>query len=132
MVPDVDLQQLTQTLEGEGHPTIEVEGQEIACISAFESGESQAALFLLGPGQRIPAHTHSAIDDIFFGVKGQGRIRTWNPGGETEDHRVGPGTLIVVTPETPHEVSCTGDEFCYLLLQAPRERYDNLPYQPGT
>jgi hypothetical protein len=95
----VNLMQLAGTLDAEDHPFIEVEGQEVACVTAFETAGSQAALFRLLAGQRIPAHTHSAIDDIFFGVRG-----------------------------TAHEVSCAGDEFCYILLQAPREHYDNLPY----
>jgi quercetin dioxygenase-like cupin family protein len=124
----VNLMQLAGTLDAEDHPFIEVEGQEVACVTAFETAGSQAALFRLLAGQRIPAHTHSAIDDIFFGVRGTGRIRIWRDGGETEDHQVEAGTLVVVTPETPHEVSCAGDEFCYILLQAPREHYDNLPY----
>ncbi len=128
MVPHIDLQQLAETLRSDGHPAIDVEGQAIPCVTAFKTIQSQAALFLLRPGQHIPAHTHTSIDDIFFGVEGRGRIRTWNAGGQPEDRHVEPGTLLAIPPETPHEVSCADDEFCYLLLQAPREQYDNISY----
>lgn len=128
MVPHIDLQQLAETFKSEGQPTIEVEGQVISCIMVFQTSQSQAALFLLRSGQHIPAHTHSSIDDIFFGVRGRGRIRTWNTEGGPDDRHVEAGTLVVVPPETPHEVYCVGDEFCYLLLQSPKEQYDNIPY----
>lgn len=127
-----DLKQAAARLE-QGSPTIEVAGQRIACAILFETSRSQAAVFRLRPGQRIPAHTHSAIDDIFFCLGGLGRIRTWDAGGVAHDHSIEPGTVFLVEPETPHEVSCAGGEFCYVLLQAPTERYDSHGYAlPGS
>ncbi|GEM_PF-2089510 len=123
----VDVTQAVAKLAQGGH-VIEVEGQQIARTVLFETAQSQAAVFRLGPGQRIPAHTHSAIDDIFFCVGGQGRIRVWDADGAPHDHAIAPGVVFVVPPETPHEVSCAGGEFCYVLLQAPKERYDNRRY----
>ncbi len=122
-----DLNQAVERLKKEG-PTIDVEGQQIACAVLFETSRSQAALFWLRPGQRIPAHTHSFIDDVFFCVRGHGRIRTWDADGAAQDYPVEPGTVFLVEPETPHEVSCLEGEFCYVLLQAPRERYDSHHY----
>jgi quercetin dioxygenase-like cupin family protein len=119
-----DLRETVARLE-EGGRTIDVAGQRIAYAPLFETQRSQAAVFRLLEGQRIPAHTHSAIDDIFFGVRGRGRIRTWDGHGAARDQAVGPGMVVLVEPETPHEVSCAGDDFCYVLLQAPKERYDS-------
>ncbi|HKV46253.1 MAG TPA: cupin domain-containing protein [bacterium] len=126
-----DLNQAADRL-ARGGPTIDVEGQQIACAPLFETARSQAALFRLRPGQRIPAHRHSAIDDIFFCIRGRGRIRTWDAGGAAVDHPVEPGAVFLVQPETPHEVACAGDEFCYVLLQAPKELYDSHAYPHGS
>ena len=117
-----DLTQAIARLEP-GGSMIDVEGQRIACATLFETSRSRAAIFRLRPGQRIPAHTHSSIDDVFFCVRGVGRIRTW---------AVEPGMVFLVEPGTPHEVSCAGDEFCYVLLQAPAEQYDSRHYTPGS
>lgn len=122
-----DLAEAVARLE-QGGPVIEVDGQRITGSVLFETSQSQAAVFRLGPGQRIPAHTHSAIDDIFFCVRGAGHIRIWDAAGTPRDHPIAPGTVFVVPPETPHEVSCAGREFCYVLLQAPKEQYDNHRY----
>ena len=126
------LRQAVERLEREGGPTIDVAGQQIACATLFETSRSQAAVFRLRPGQRIPAHTHSHIDDIFFCIGGRGRIRTWDADGTAHDHPIEPDTLFLVRPETPHEVSCAGDEFCYVLVQAPKEQYDSHHYAPAA
>jgi quercetin dioxygenase-like cupin family protein len=126
-----DLTQAIARLEP-GGSMIDVEGQRIACATLFETSRSRAAIFRLRPGQRIPAHTHSSIDDVFFCVRGVGRIRTWDTGGVPHDHAVEPGMVFLVEPGTPHEVSCAGDEFCYVLLQAPAEQYDSRHYTPGS
>lgn len=126
----VDLHRLADTLKSEDRPTVDVDGQVISCVVAFQTAQSQTTLFLLAPDQHIPAHTHNSIDDIFFGLEGTGRIRTWDAAGQSQDWDVKPGTMVVVPPETPHEVFCAGAEFCYLLLQTPKDRYDNIPYLP--
>lgn len=94
----------------------------------YETARSQAELYLLRPGQRIPAHQHSAIDDVFVGVRGRGRIRVWDADGEHMDHAVEPGSVLVVEPGSPPEVSCDGDEFCYVLTQSPKDEYDSVSY----
>jgi quercetin dioxygenase-like cupin family protein len=127
----VDLNHAAEEL-ARGGPTIDVAGQRIACAPLFETARSQAALFRLLPGQRIPAHRHSAIDDIFFCVRGRGRIRIWDAAGTARDHPIEPGAVFMVQPETAHEVACAGDEFCYVLLQAPKELYDSHAYSAGA
>jgi len=105
---------------------------EIAFVPLFETARSRARLYRLRPGQRIPAHTHNFIDDIFYCVRGEGRIRTWDSGETVRDHSIEPGTVFLVEPETPHEVSCQGDEFCFVILQTPRERYDFVAHKATT
>ncbi len=110
---------------------VNVAGQQIACSSLFDTPRCEAALFRLRPGQLIPAHTHAAIDDVFFGLRGRGRIRTWDARGVPHEHPVEAGTMVLVEPETPHEVACAGDEFCYILLQTPKDRGDHHAYRPA-
>ena len=133
----LDLNQVLERLQQDGAiPEMERRrselNPEIAYAPLFETARSRARLYRLRPGQRIPAHSHSSIDDIFYCVRGQGRIRTWESGGTTQDHSIEPGTVFLVEPETPHEVSCRGTEFCFVLLQAPRERYDFVVHKTTT
>ena len=62
-----------------------VDGQPILCVSVYETPRSQAEMYLLKAGQRIPAHKHSAIDDVFVGVRGKGNIRMWDASGKAAD-----------------------------------------------
>jgi len=123
-----DLNALMRLLDSGGVAPVEVDGQPILCVSVYETSRSQAEMYLLRPGQRIPAHRHSAIDDVFVGIRGRGRIRTWDRAGEPVDHTIEAGSVLVVEPGNPHEVSCLGDEFCYVLTQSPKDEYDNVSY----
>jgi quercetin dioxygenase-like cupin family protein len=93
----VDVARAAETLAREGW-TVVVDGQEIACAPPFETPRSQAVLFRLRPGRRIPAHAHSAIDDIFFCVRGRGTIRTRDADGTAREHAIAPVTVVVVPP----------------------------------
>lgn len=123
-----DLNGLVELLDSGEVTPVEVDGQQILCVSVYETARSQAEMYLLRPGQRIPSHKHSAIDDVFVGVRGRGRIRTWDPAGSAVDHLIEAGSVLVVEPGNPHEVSCAGDEFCYVLTQSPKEQYDSVSY----
>jgi quercetin dioxygenase-like cupin family protein len=107
---------------------IMVDGQPILCVSVYETPRSQAEMYLLKAGQRIPAHKHSAIDDVFLCVRGRGQIRTWDVSCKPTEGIVEAGSVVVIEPGTPHEVSCAGDEFCYVLTQSPKEQYDSVSY----
>ena len=127
-----ELNALVGLLDSGAVTPVEVDGQPILCVSVYETARSQAEMYLLRPGQRIPPHKHSAIDDVFVGVRGRGRIRTWDAAGKVIDHMIDAGTVLVVEPGNPHEVSCAGDEFCYVLTQSPKEEYDSVSYSaPG-
>jgi quercetin dioxygenase-like cupin family protein len=124
-----DLNALVGRLRSGEVPPVEVGGQPILCLPVYETTRSQAELYLLRRGQKIPAHQHSAIDDVFVGVAGSGHIRIWDAHGNHNDHPIQSGSLVVVEPGTPHEVSCDGDEFCYVLTQSPKEHYDIANYK---
>ena len=128
MVETKELDSLVDLLHSGSVAPVDVNGQPILCVSVYETARSQAEIYLLRPGQRIPPHMHSAIDDVFVGVRGRGRIRTWDAAGEPIDHIINAGTVLVVEPGNPHEVSCAGDEFCYVLTQSPKEQYDSVSY----
>jgi quercetin dioxygenase-like cupin family protein len=123
-----DLNTLLKMLTSGSVEPVEVDGQPILCVSVYETPRSQAEMYLLSPGQRIPAHQHTGIDDVFVGMRGRGRIRTWDAGGKSVDHMIEAGSVLVVEPGNPHEVSCAGEEFCYVLTQSPKEQYDSLSY----
>ena len=123
-----DLNGLVELLDSGGVAPVEVDGQQILCVTVYETARSQAEMYLLRPGQRIPPHKHSAIDDVFVGVRGLGRIRTWDPASRAVDHLIEAGSVLVVEPGNPHEVSCAGDDFCYVLTQSPKEQYDSVSY----
>ncbi|TAN31800.1 cupin domain-containing protein [bacterium] len=128
MAASRDLNALVDRLLAGGGTAVDVEGQPILFLPVYETPRSQAELYLLRSGQRIPAHRHSAIDDVFVGVRGRGRVRVWDADGKHEDHTVEPGSVVVVEPGSPHEVSCAGEEFCYVLTQSPKEAYDSVSY----
>jgi quercetin dioxygenase-like cupin family protein len=126
----VNLSDLVDRLESGTVEATDIDGQSILSIGVYETERSQAELYLLRPGQKIPAHEHSEIDDVFLGVRGQGRIRIWDAAGGHVDHAVKAGVVVVVQPGTPHEVSSLEGDFVYVLTQGPRERYDIHRYEP--
>lgn len=124
----VNLQALVKRLRSGDVAPVDVDGQAILAVQVYETDRSQAELYLLRAGQKIPAHRHSAIDDVFLVLDGRGRIRTWDSHGNHHDHAVERGAVIVVEPGTAHEVSCQGEEFVYVLTQSPKERYDMVAF----
>jgi len=126
----VNLPDLIDRLESGTVEPEDIDGQPTLSLRVYETERSQAELYLLRPGQKIPAHQHSGIDDVFLGVRGQGQIRIWDPAGNHVDHVVKAGVIVVVEPGTPHEVSSVDGDFVYVLTQSPRERYDIHRYEP--
>lgn len=124
----VNVQTLVERLRSGDVAPVDVDGQQILAVQVYETERSQAELYLLRPGQRIPAHSHSAIDDVFLVLDGRGRIRVWNSDGKHHDHVVERGSVVVVEPGTAHEVSCQGEDFVYVLTQSPKERYDMVAF----
>ena len=103
-----DLNALVHLLESGGVAPVEVDGQQILCVSVYETSRSQAEMYLLRSGQRIPPHKHSAIDDVFVGMRGRGRIRTWDGAGKPVDHTIEAGSVLVVEPGHPQTAAHQG------------------------
>ena len=57
------------------------------------------------PGSEQPLHSHPANEQVYVIVGGRGVMTV---GEETRE--VGPGTAILVPPDTPHSIRCVGDE----------------------
>lgn len=109
---------------------IEVAGQQILVKEIFTTSLTQAVLYSLRKGQTIPAHRHTGIDDIFFGVRGSGHVRTWDEQGGQAENPITAGSIYAVRPGTVHELVSDSDDFAYVLLQAPKEEYDLIPVEP--
>jgi quercetin dioxygenase-like cupin family protein len=122
-ITSIDLEKLAASIAESGRK-IEVAGQTIAIQEVFTTDLTQAVLYSLRSGQTIPRHHHTGIDDIFFGLRGMGRLRQWRNDGDVDEIVIAPGCIHAVTPGKVHEVVSYSDDFTYLLLQAPKEDYD--------
>jgi hypothetical protein len=56
MATPKDLNALVRLLDSGGVAQVEVDGKQILCVSVYETSRSQAEMYLLRPGQRIPPH----------------------------------------------------------------------------
>jgi quercetin dioxygenase-like cupin family protein len=131
-LPAFDVLGAADNLREPGAPRVTLGRHELARAVLFQTDRSEAKLYRLAPADVIPAHTHSYIDDIFVPVSGRGLIREWAADGSVHDHLVGPGEIYLIEPETPHEVSCAAAEFCFVLIQSPRGRYDFRLREPDA
>ena len=57
------------------------------------------------PGSEQPVHSHPTSEQVYVIVQGQGAMTVGNETGE-----VGPGTAILVPPNTGHSIRNTGEE----------------------
>lgn len=127
----MNLDELVERLRSGTVEPVNVDGEPIVSVRVYETERSQAELYLLRRGQRIPAHRHSAIDDVFLGVRGRAQIRVWDVAGAHVDQILAANVVVVVEPGTPHEVSCLDDEAAYVLTQSPKEHYDIHRFEPS-
>ncbi len=81
----------------------QVEGVEVLA----ETAELRVSVFTFGPGQEIPWHSHSEIDDIFVCLAGRLRIEARDP-AETvslapgERHTMPAGRLVCKPLDSAH------------------------------
>ena len=66
------------------------------------------------PGSEQPLHSHPTNEQVYVIVRGRGAMTV---GGETQE--VGPGTAILVPPDTPHSIRCVGDERLVFISATP-------------
>ncbi len=84
------------------------------------------------PGSEQPVHAHPASEQVYVIVAGRGAMTV---GDETRE--VGPGTAVLVPPDTPHAIRCVGDERL-IFISATSPPFDMPPddspfaYSPPT
>lgn len=78
----------------------------------------------IGPGQKVPWHYHTNVQDTFYVLTGSIRIYLQAP---KEQVQLTPGQVFVVPPKRPHLVTNAGDaSTVFLVLQGIGE-YDFVP-----
>ena len=86
-----------------------------------EASGLSVRIFTLAPGETLPWHYHSAIDDIFFCLEGIVAVETRAPAAQ---HLLKPGERLSVPARQPHLVTNAGPGVSrYLLVQGVGE-YD--------
>ena len=97
---------------GEGE-TVSLRGTEVIFKTAGLRGTSGPTVieFIAVPGFNTGDHVHSAVEEIFYVVEGEFDIR----GGEWSG-RVGPGSMVRITPGTAHGFGNPGHSPATMLL----------------
>ncbi len=106
-----------------GAPTrlYQVEGVEVLA----ETAELKVSVFAFGPGQEIPWHSHSEIDDIFVCLAGRLRIEAREP---AETVSLAPGERHTMPAGRAHRVSGDEGRCEYLIVQGVGS-YDFKPVE---
>lgn len=96
-----------------------IAGQEIIT----ETDNLRVSVLTLDPGDKVPWHYHSNVDDVFVCVEGTTVVDTRAPRGH---HELTPGAHLIVPSKTAHEVTSKDDKGCrFAIVQGGR--YDFVP-----
>jgi mannose-6-phosphate isomerase-like protein (cupin superfamily) len=68
---------------------------------------SEAFMVILEPGEAPPLHVHDDTEQIFYIVRGAGKLEIE---GEATHFAVQPGDLVRIPPHKPHRIHCEGEE----------------------
>ncbi len=71
-----------------------------------EAETSEAFMVVLEPGEAPPLHVHHDVEQVFYVVRGQGRLEIG--GDEPELFPVKPGDLVRIPPLVLHRIHCEG------------------------
>ena len=77
--------------------------------------------YTLDPGEAIPWHHHSEVEDAYYGLEGVVLVETRDP---PTRHEVHAGQSTKVTPPSAHHVSNPGRSPCRFLLIQGVGKYD--------
>ena len=77
----------------------------------IESRNHEVHLWRVIPGEWIYPHTHPRSDDIWYLVRGNGEYYTT----ASQRHPVGPGALMLASPDEVHGIFNSGSEDLLLL-----------------
>lgn len=78
----------------------------------------------LAPGEAVPWHYHSAIQDQFYPLTGALTVESRAPSAR---HDLMPGQSCVIDPKVAHLVTNHGTELCRFLLIQGVGPYDYRP-----
>jgi len=110
-------------------PFITKDGSEIRSIldrtnsSAANQSLAEAAL---PPGGATDAHRHPVTEEIYYVLRGAGRMTVG-----TEQREVGPGDGILIPPGTRHTIQNVGqDPLVFLCCCAPPYSHEDTVIEP--
>ncbi|MFH0938464.1 MAG: cupin domain-containing protein [Planctomycetota bacterium] len=66
---------------------------------------SEVFVVVLAPGEAPPMHQHDDTEQIFYILKGHGRLEI---GGEKQQFAVASGNVVRIPPCKPHRIFCEG------------------------
>lgn len=111
-----------------------IEDQEINQKVVFLTGNDDNAFFMieLQPNKTLPAHYHKEKIEIYYILKGQGRIIT----GEFKNREVlnqyaqnvEKGDTFSIKPNWVHQITNIGKEALLILASAPKNHGDKDRY----
>ncbi len=95
---------------------------EVKSVETVMAGsDTRARLYVLAPGEAIPWHFHSSVNDWYFCLAGRLSVETRAP----RDHAVlDPGGQYTIPPKTAHRISNAGEADCRFLLLQGVGQYD--------
>ena len=85
--------------------------EKMAKVNLFETENMFCDVYGLAPGQEQKAHTHEGADKIYFVVEGTGIFQLG-----TEEHQLGPETVVLAPSGVPHGVRNTAANTRLMLL----------------
>ena len=106
-------------------PAYELEGRELVA----ETEGLRVQVLTIGPGQCVPWHRHTSIDDTLFSLEGSVRVELRNP---DEHVRLECGERLTVQSERPHRVTAADGGRCRFLIVQGVGPYDYLPEDCGA
>ena len=74
-------------------------------MNRAEAAASEVFVVVLAPGEAPPLHKHADTEQIFYVLKGRGRLEI---GGEKQEYLVVPGDVVRIPPHALHRIFCVG------------------------
>ena len=68
----------------------------------------------LKPGKSTTGHAHIGQEEVYYFVKGEGKMELISPNAEKTMHDIGPGTVVLIEDGFFHRVHA-GKDGCYFV-----------------
>ena len=72
-------------------------------MNRSEAETSEVFVVVIAPGKAPPMHKHTDTEQIFYVLKGRGRLEI---AGEKEEYQVKPGDFVRIPARTLHRIFC--------------------------